>query len=108
MDYQLVLTTCPDEQTAHQLAEHLIREHLAACVSCLPGVRSFYEWEGKIERAQEVQLLIKTRAERYADLEQAIRQQHPYEVPELIALPITAGLAGYLEWIDTQVNVNNA
>lgn len=102
--YLIVLTTCPDEETAGTLARGLVEGGLCACVSVLPGVRSYYRWRGAFESANELQLLIKTRADRYAELEAAIHARHPYEVPEVLAVPVHAGLAPYLAWIDESVS----
>ena len=104
MDYRLVLTTCADQATADKLAKALVEKRLAACVSCLPGVRSFYEWKGKLESEQEQLLLIKSREDKYSELEQTLRKLHPYELPEIIAVPIEEGLVPYLNWIDTQLD----
>ncbi|MHB1358155.1 MAG: divalent-cation tolerance protein CutA [Rhodocyclaceae bacterium] len=95
----LVLTNLPDEASAHSLATALIEAKLAACVNILAPCRSVYRWQGRIEDAAEVPLLIKTTAERYAALEAAIRAQHPYELPEIIAVPIERGLPDYLSWV---------
>lgn len=95
----LILTNAPDENTAHSIARSLVEQKLVACVNLLPGIRSIYRWQGAIEEAAEVTMLIKTTQERYADVEAAIRLVHPYEVPEIIALPVTAGLPAYLEWV---------
>lgn len=95
----LVLTNCPDLETADRIALALVENGLAACVNRLAPVESTYRWQGAIERATEHPLLIKTTRERYGELEQAIRALHPYEVPEVIAVPIAAGLAAYLRWI---------
>ena len=95
----MVLTNMADMESARSLAATLVERRLAACVNLLPGVQSVYRWQGVVEQSAEVTLLIKTTAGRYGELEQAIRQLHPYELPELIALPIAAGLPGYLEWI---------
>lgn len=97
---QIVLCTCPEQETAQRLATGLVERQLAACVNVLPGVRSFYRWEGRLEQADEVQLLIKTSNNNYPAVEQFIRQQHPYEVPEIIAIPVTAGLPAYLKWLE--------
>jgi len=102
MAHYLVLNTCPDLATAQQLANLLVAERLAACVNIVPGVHSVYEWQGKVEQGQECLLYIKTRQERYAALEQAIRAHHPYELPEIVAVPIEAGLPAYLDWVDHQ------
>ena len=95
----LVLTNLPDEDTARTLAGTLVESRLAACVNILAPCRSVYRWEGKVEDASEVPLLIKTTAERYPALEAAIRQYHPYELPEIVAVPIEHGLPDYLRWV---------
>ena len=95
----LVLTNCPDEESANAIALALVEERLAACVNILPRVQSVYRWQGAVESAVEVPLLIKTTAAAYPALEAAIRERHPYEVPEIIALPISAGLPAYLNWV---------
>ncbi len=97
--FLLVLTNLPDADTAAALARLLVDSRLAACVNQLPPVRSTYQWQGKLETAEEVPLLIKTTSARYPELEQAIRIAHPYEVPEIIALPIERGLPAYLDWV---------
>ena len=99
METLLVITTLPDEKHAQTLATALVEAKLAACVNILAPCRSVYRWQGQIEDATEVPLLIKTTAERYAALEAAIRQQHPYELPEIIAVPIDRGLPDYLAWV---------
>ena len=98
----LILTNLPDEASAQALATMLVSERLAACVNVLAPCRSVYRWHGAIESAQEVPLLMKTTAARYADLEAAIRAAHPYELPEIIAVPISHGLPGYLDWVVTE------
>lgn len=98
-EYCLVLNTCPDENTAQELAKYLLQQRLAACVNILPKATSVYAWQGEIHTDAEVILLIKTQADRYAALEQALEIQHPYEVPEIIALPIQQGSVPYLDWI---------
>lgn len=97
--YGIVLSTCPDEETAQRLASRLVEHNLAACVNVLPGIRSFYRWQGRVESDPELLLLAKTSRERYPAVEEAIRAAHPYELPEVIFVPIAAGLAGYLEWL---------
>ncbi|MBT0963169.1 divalent-cation tolerance protein CutA [Denitromonas iodatirespirans] len=98
----LVLTNLPDADSAQALAAHLVEARVAACVNVLAPATSVYRWEGAIETATEVPLLIKTPASRYAALEAAIRAQHPYELPEVIAVPVTHGLPGYLDWVRTE------
>ena len=98
----LVLTNCPDEVVADRIALTLVEQGLAACVNRLAPVQSIYRWRGNVERAIEVPLLIKTTRERYGDVEQAIRHLHPYEVPEIIAVPLAAGYAAYLRWNESE------
>lgn len=95
----LVLTNLPDQASAQALATALVEERLAACVNLLAPCRSIYRWQGAIEDATEIPLLIKTTAQRYAALEAAIRARHPYELPEIIAVPIAHGLPDYLNWV---------
>ena len=99
MDTMLVLTNCPDEEAANAIALAVVEARLAACVNILPRVQSIYRWQGRIESATEIPLLIKSTAASYPALEQAVRTLHPYEIPEIVALPITAGLPAYLNWV---------
>jgi len=103
MNYQIVLNTCPDAATARAIATALVERGLAACINIVPGIESVYQWKGQIEHGTELLLIIKTRAECYAALEQAIQALHPYELPEIVALPLAAGLPAYLEWIDSNL-----
>lgn len=98
---QIVLNTCPDRETARRLAAALVERKLAACVNIIPGLESFYEWQGKVENDAEVLLLIKIDAACYAEVEQALLTLHPYELPEIVAVPIEAGLPAYLDWINS-------
>lgn len=98
--HQLLLNTCPDLETARKLARMLVERRLAACVNILPGVTSVYAWQGKIEQDPELLLFIKTRAELYAQVEELVRREHPYDVPELVALDFEGGLPAYLKWIE--------
>ncbi|PKM13512.1 MAG: divalent-cation tolerance protein CutA [Gammaproteobacteria bacterium HGW-Gammaproteobacteria-3] len=98
--HQIILCTCPDQATAQRVAETLVTAKLAACVNIVPGLTSVYRWQGRIESAQEHLLLIKTRQDRYPALEASIRQNHPYELPEIIAVSVEQGLPEYLHWID--------
>lgn len=102
MQTLLVLTNCPDEEVANAIALAVVEAGLAACVNILPRVQSIYRWQGAVESASEIPLLIKTTATNYAALEAAIREQHPYDIPEIIALPITQGLPAYLNWVATE------
>ncbi|MDP1652944.1 MAG: divalent-cation tolerance protein CutA [Rhodocyclaceae bacterium] len=104
MDTLLVITHLPDAASARALADALIEERLAACVNILAPCRSVYRWQGKVEDAEEVPLLIKTTAARYAALETAIRARHPYELPEIVAVPIGHGLPEYLDWVTTETS----
>ena len=99
----LVLTTVARADDAERVAEELVGRRLAACVNVLPGVRSIYRWKGGVERDEERLLLVKTRADRFEALRDAILALHPYEAPELIAVPIEAGSATYLRWLDESV-----
>lgn len=96
----IVYCTCPDRAVADKLASGLVAGGQAACVNILPGVESVYRWQGKIERNSEILLLIKSDAAHFAALEDTISALHPYEVPEIIAVPVEAGHQPYLEWID--------
>lgn len=96
----LVLSTCPGSITAKKIANELVANNLAACVQIIAGVQSVFRWVGKVDSAEEHLLLIKTSADRYDELEQKIKALHPYELPEIIAVPINIGLADYLTWID--------
>ncbi|MEP7154819.1 MAG: divalent-cation tolerance protein CutA [Betaproteobacteria bacterium] len=95
----IVITTVPDEILAVKITESLLQQSFAACVHVLPAGRSHYRWQGKIEQAAEITLVIKTSRERYRQLEDEIKRLHPYEVPEILALTVETGLPAYLEWI---------
>jgi periplasmic divalent cation tolerance protein len=95
----VVLTNCPDAEVADRIARTLVEQRLAACVNRLAPVDSVYRWKGAVERATEVPLLVKTTRERYAEVEEAIRALHPYEVPEIVAWPVSVGLPSYLRWV---------
>lgn len=99
MSILLVLTNCPDETSANAIALALVEDRLAACVNILPRVQSLYRWQGAVESASEIPLLIKTTADNYAALEAAIRERHPHEIPEIVALPVDRGLPAYLNWV---------
>lgn len=95
----LVLSTFPDVATARRIGRQLVEERCAACANILSPVESIYWWEGKVENANETLVLFKTTIDRYPALETTLRQLHPYEVPEIIALPIERGLPEYLSWV---------
>ncbi len=98
-EHQIVITTCPDHDLAQTIARTLVEERLAACVNVLPAMQSIYRWQGKIESASEQLLIIKIRGTNYRAVEARIRQLHSYELPEVIAIPIIAGLPAYLAWL---------
>ncbi|MDR2195324.1 MAG: divalent-cation tolerance protein CutA [Gallionellaceae bacterium] len=95
----LVLTTLPDRPSAERLAAALVEARAAACVSILGACASTYRWQGKIETAEEIPLLIKTTQAAYARLEAIVRAQHPYELPEIVAVPVSGGLSAYIQWM---------
>jgi periplasmic divalent cation tolerance protein len=98
----VVLTNCPDSTSADAIAGRLVENRLAACVNRLAPVTSTYRWEGAIETATEIPLLIKCTRARYAEVESAIRELHPYEVPEIVVLPVSGGWGPYLRWVDNE------
>lgn len=102
------MCSAPDDAVAQTLATALIERRLAACVNLLPTTRSVYRWQGKIEMTNETPMLIKTTVARYPALEAALRTLHPYTLPEIIALPLVAGLAGYLDWVQAETTVESA
>jgi periplasmic divalent cation tolerance protein len=101
--YLLVLTTVPDSEIGQIIAEKIIEERLAACVTLSAPSQSLYWWQEKITQEQERTLFIKTKKEAYPKLEAKIRQIHPFDVPEIIALPISAGDKDYLSWMDSEI-----
>ena len=102
----LVLTNLPDRAAAVSLARVLIESRLAACVNVLAPCTSVYRWKAEVEQADEVPVLVKTRSARYAEVEQAIRELHPYELPEVIAVPIVRGLSDYLAWVGDETAIH--
>jgi periplasmic divalent cation tolerance protein len=100
--YILVLTTVPDEKIGQKIARQLVKERLSACVTVSAASQSFYWWQHKISNEKEHVLFIKTKATLFADLEKKIEEIHPYEIPEIIALPFLKGSAKYLNWIEKE------
>lgn len=102
-DAIVVMVTTSSEDEAVAIANHLVRDHLAACVSLFP-VSSIYTWDKQVHHDQEWQLVIKTQQDKFTTLEAKVRELHTYDVPEIIALPVTAGSMPYLNWISAQVH----
>ena len=100
----VALSTVGSAEEADRLARALVERRLAACVNVVPGVVSHYRWQGELQRDEERLLVIKTRAERIEALRDALRELHPYELPELVAFEITAGSEPYLKWLDQEVS----
>ena len=107
MDILLVVTNMPSRESAETLARSLVEQRLAACVNILPPCRSVYRWKGSIESADEVPVMIKTSEARDPALQAAIREQHPYELPEIVAVPLTHGLPEYLAWVFAETELDN-
>lgn len=99
MSLIIAYCTCPDMASAERISRGIVHQHMAACVNLVQGIHSIYEWEGKIQHDNEVLLIIKTTQDRLGAIRHLIEEQHPYELPELIATPIVDGLPDYLEWI---------
>jgi periplasmic divalent cation tolerance protein len=105
-DALVVLTTVSNTDEATNLIRTLLERRLIACGTMLPGARSLYRWDGKVADEQEIVILLKTRAARLEALEVAFGELHPYKVPELLALPVQAGLSKYLAWIDDETSLS--
>ncbi len=101
MGVLLTFCTCPDTESADAIATALVEQRLAACVNILPGLTSVYQWDGKIQHDAEVLLLIKTTEQQIETLTARVHEMHPYELPEIIAVPVTRGLPQYLKWVST-------
>ena len=95
----VIYCNCPDLATAERIATCVVGERLAACVNIVPGLISIYRWQGAVQRDSELLLMLKTVSTLYPRLEARLRELHPYQIPEIIALPIQAGLPAYLDWI---------
>jgi len=102
-DKRIVLSTAGSEEEAHKIARHLVEQQLAACVNIVPRIESIYRWQGKVESNREWLLLIKTTAERFPQVRDAVRELHSYELPECVAVSIEDGSPEYLEWIASSV-----
>ena len=105
-DAIVILCTCPDTAVARDLAGGLVTSGLAACVNVLPEIRSIYRWHGELHEDPEVLLIVKSTQARYAELERWLVQRHPYDVPEVLALPVTGGAEPYLAWLTGQTTVD--
>ena len=101
-DKIIVFVTCESKEQAETIAQALVSERLAACVNILAPCRSVYRWKGAVQRDEEHPLLVKTTGERYPALEEALRAAHPYELPEIIAVPVERGLPAYLDWVGAE------
>lgn len=100
---RIILCTFPDADTAASTARQLVEEGLAACVNLLPDIRSIYQWDGKVCDESEQLVLIKTTQQRYSDLERRLTELHPYDTPEVLAIPVAAGSVRYLDWVGQSV-----
>ena len=98
---RIVFCTCPNVAVAEGIASALVETGTAACVNLIPGLTSIYHWQGRVETSEETLLMIKTTAAAYPSLEGRIREMHPYEVPEILAIDASAGLPAYLEWVES-------
>jgi periplasmic divalent cation tolerance protein len=98
-DCVVVIVTCPSDAVARGISRQLVQQRLAACVNVVPGVESVFRWQGKVQRAREVLLVAKTTARAFRSVRAAVAKLHPYDVPEIIALPVADGSRGYLRWV---------
>ena len=101
----VVLCTCPDAATARKLAGGLVERGLTACVNILPKIRSIYRWQGELQDDSEALMVIKTTRLAYAELESWLLEHHPYDVPEVLALPVQTGSTGYLDWVLNEIEI---
>ncbi len=100
----LVQTTLPDQEAAESMARHLVATKLAACVSIMAPCTSIYHWQGEIESTVEIPLLIKTTEQRFAAVQAAIQELHPYELPEIIHVTVSGGLPAYIQWVQQETS----
>jgi len=103
--YAMLVVTCPDVRTAESIARRLVEERLAACGNVMAPVTSIYRWKGKVQRDSEAILLLKTRRSLVRDCTRRVRSLHPYELPEIIAIPVVAGLPDYLAWLGRETRL---
>jgi periplasmic divalent cation tolerance protein len=103
-DIWVVMVAVPNQEEADKIADQAVRSHQAACATVIPLVHSTYWWEGKLVREQETMVLLKTTVERFQALQETIKKMHSYKVPEIIALPVMAGLPQYLEWVRNETH----
>lgn len=103
--YAAILVTCPTRAEAEALAEKMVEQHLAACVNVVPGIRSIYRWEGKVEKNDEVMLIVKTRMRMLGELTEFVKENHKYTVPEVIAFSIRGGNNAYLNWVGANTQI---
>jgi periplasmic divalent cation tolerance protein len=101
----MVYCTCPDQEAGTELATLLVERGLAGCINILPGITSIYKWHGEMKSGTEVLLLIKCPADKYPELQRTILEQHPYELPEIIAVSLKTGLPAYLNWIRDETSI---
>jgi len=104
--YYIALTTCPNREVAHRLAQTAIEQQLAACVNIIPNIQSVYQWQGKIETDDELLLLMKTNQQTLNALKLFIQQQHPYDTPEFVSIQLESGAQAYLDWINYSLTKN--
>ena len=103
IDYITIFCTTPDLNTAQKISEELVHNRLAACCNILPGIKSIYHWENKVQQDEELLIIIKSRSDIFSEVERKIKEIHPYSVPEIIALPLINGNIEYLNWMDDNV-----
>ena len=101
----IILVTAVNREEAVRIGEGMVNAKLAACANIIPGIQSIYRWEGKVVKAQEVLLILKSTKPRYRALERAIKAMHTYETPEIIALPVKEGLDRYIEWVRSETHI---
>ncbi len=104
MEHIIVFVTAPDEDTAVEIARVLVEEGLAACANIVKDIRSIYKWQGKMEDKSEVLMIAKTSRDRFEDLAKRVKGMHPYDVPEIISVPITQGSDAYIKWLSEAVS----